>query len=490
MVKIKDIEEIYKRHSNQKLETPPPAVWDRIEASLNAAQPKRRAIWLWRTAGAAAVFIGLISLGLFFFNQPEQEEAAPISAHTASSVSENQEAPLLAEDNRSEPSEPDIYSGEDNTTVKTEGRGKSSFENRTLLVEANTAQVTAVKQDNEGKEPEIKTAAASKSESEPRSEPVAQHLAHAPDKPLFATQKVEIKKLFENQAKEDWKENYNVSSSYFDQQEALSAASHKRKLQIGAAVSPIYSFRQTSGGSEVPTAASMAGSYSEKGLTSTGGGIHVNVEMGKNWGIESGLRYARLGQEVNTDIQSSRVYAMNTEKESYGTTSLKTISLNNSLGDIKQPQSSVPQQYDERAFASSDNTLLVDIRNDEKVTIGQLNQHIDYIEIPLTFRYYVINSSTKLSLAAGFSTNWLVANNAYLSESGKRQKIGETNGLSSMNFSTHAGFAFSIPVYGPLSFRIEPRINYFINEINRQHPVKFKPYSVGIYSGIQYTIGE
>ncbi|GAO31570.1 hypothetical protein [Geofilum rubicundum] len=39
MVKIKNIEALYKRHSNQKVETPPPAVWDRIEGSLKAVQP-------------------------------------------------------------------------------------------------------------------------------------------------------------------------------------------------------------------------------------------------------------------------------------------------------------------------------------------------------------------------------------------------------------------------------------------------------------------
>jgi hypothetical protein len=172
--------------------------------------------------------------------------------------------------------------------------------------------------------------------------------------------------------------------------------------------------------------------------------------MGKNWGIESGVRYARLGQEVHANIESSRVYAMNTDKESYGTASLKTISLQNSLGEIKQPQASQSPQYAERAFASSNNTLLVDIRNDETVTNGELEQYIDYIEIPFTFRYYLINTSTKLSLAAGVSTNWLVANNAYLNESGNRQKIGETSGLSAMNFSTHSGFAFSIPLFGPL----------------------------------------
>ncbi len=480
MVKLKNIEETYKRHSIQKLETPPPAVWDRIEASLNAPKPQQRAIWLWRTVGTAAVFVGLISLGLFFFNQPAEEDVTHFSAHSTQPADTDQDENSISENRSSAP-----VGQKTNATAVRKPTEQSVNESIANSGEAPQVNVLLAQENNTP----IRTSAwESVAESESTSEPATPYLDYAPDKPIFASKKVEIKELFKGQSKEDWKENYNVNSSYFHQQEALAAASHKRKLQIGGAVSPIYSFRQTSGPSNVPTAAAMAGNYSEKGLTSTGGGIHVNLEMGKNWGIESGVRYARLGQEVHADIQSSRIYAMNTDKESYGTASLKTMSLENSLGDIKQPQTSPLPQSEDRAFASSHNTLLVDIRNDESVTSGQMEQFIDYIEIPLTFRYYIVNASTKLSLAAGLSTNWLVANNAYLSESGNRQKIGETGGLSAMNFSTHAGFAFTIPVYGPLSFRIEPRINYFINEINREHPVKFKPYSMGIYSGIQYTI--
>jgi hypothetical protein len=470
MVKMKNIEDIYKRHSTHKLETPPPAVWDRIDASLNAAQPKRRALWLWRTAGAAAVFVGLISLGIFFFNQP---------------ATDNLDEALIVEERSAESLNPTIAPDDTKEIVRTDVPSQPGKEGDNPTRNSHNAQAMGTHQHNR---PIEATNNGSPSASEPES--ATPYLAYAPDKPIFASKKVEIKELFKDQPKENWKENYNVNSTYFDQHEALSAVSHKRKLQIGGAISPIYSFRQTSGPSNLPTAATMAGNYSENGLTSTGGGIHINVEMGKNWGLESGVRYARMGQEVHADIQSSRVYAMNTDNESYGTASLKTISLENSLGDIKQPQASSSQPFEDNAFASGNKTLLVDIRNDETVTSGQLEQYIDYVEIPLTFRYYVINKNTKLSLAAGLSTNWLVANNAYLSESGERQKIGETAGLSTMNFSTHAGLAFSIPVFGPLSFRIEPRINYFINEINQDHAVKFKPYSVGIYSGIQYTIGE
>ena len=57
-------------------------------------------------------------------------------------------------------------------------------------------------------------------------------------------------------------------------------AEQRRRVEIGGAVSPIYSYRQTSG-SSMMAAASSSSSYSEKGLISTGGGFNVNVGLGK-----------------------------------------------------------------------------------------------------------------------------------------------------------------------------------------------------------------
>ncbi|GAO31571.1 hypothetical protein [Geofilum rubicundum] len=272
-------------------------------------------------------------MGLFFFNQPDPDKSSAISHHSTPPPSEHQEEALLSEDHTSSSA---ASSRDDDATRTAESEATSQPDDvgNVHQATANATRIT-LKEEHLPSPPftnlQGKAEPHSGEPSVPSADATTQHLAYAPDKPIFASKKVEIKKLFEDQSIEDWKENYNVSSRYFDEQEALSATSQKRKLQIGGAVSPIYSFRQTSGESSLPTAASMPGNYSEKGLMSTGGGIHVNLEMGKNWGIESGVRYARLGQEVHADIQSSRVYAMNTENEAYGTTSLKTISLENSL---------------------------------------------------------------------------------------------------------------------------------------------------------------
>ena len=119
---------------------------------------------------------------------------------------------------------------------------------------------------------------------------------------------------------------------------------------------------------------------------------------------------------------------------------------------------------------------------------GNIEQLIDYIEVPLTLRYAVFTRGMNMSVSAGLRTNWLISNGAYLIEGDGRQRIGETGGIDPMSWSTHAGVAFSVPIHGQLTFRIEPRINYFLGDINEAHPGRFKPYSIGIFSEVQYSL--
>lgn len=217
----------------------------------------------------------------------------------------------------------------------------------------------------------------------------------------------------------------------------------------------------------------------------------MNVGLGKNWGIESGVLYARMGQEVSSRVDDRMVYGMSYQNNGYA--KVKTISLDNSMGLIRQNQASAEVIPSDIQSSAKTQSLLLAYNTESNSESGAtgFSQYIDYIEIPLTFRYYVINSnSTRLSLSAGVSTNVLIDNGAYLKEDGSRQKIGETEGLSTMNFSTHAGIAVTVPIVGPLSLRVEPRINYFLNSINEGYPIKFKPYSAGLYTGLQYFIGR
>jgi len=53
-----------------------------------------------------------------------------------------------------------------------------------------------------------------------------------------------------------------------------------------------------------------------------------------------------------------------------------------------------------------------------------------------------------------------------------------------MGLSTHAGIALSVPLVKGLHLRMEPRIDYFIFDIGEDSPGAYRPYSLGVFSGL------
>jgi hypothetical protein len=251
------------------------------------------------------------------------------------------------------------------------------------------------------------------------------------------------------------------------------------RLTVGGEYSPTYAFRGVSG--------SVPSRNSESGLITSGGGFSMAIRVNSRWQVETGVKYAMLGQQVVADVspeQSYRVYALSAENG----VNVKEVPLSNSLGVINSNTSPAPAS-DARAFQSAGNEL-IELQADMKDVRENplLEQNFSYVKIPFTLRYKVFSlNRLDLFLSGGISTNWLVDNNAYLHISGQKQRIGETDGLARMGFSTHAGVAVAIPVFGRLHLRMEPRVDYFISDVSEGSPVSFKPYSVGVFTGVFYT---
>lgn len=462
MVKISEIESLYKSHSENLEATPPAHVWEQLETSLNVAQKQKKFLLFWQIASAAVIAALVIVGGHYFMNETS-------TSHT------------LVDSTSSYSTEKDAGSPLQHKSTPTTEPQEKSVSNESIYNE-NTADVMYTAMAVAGIN-DMETA--DKQNPHPVQENIPL-LKHRPEQKFFATPKTEVRKLIAQSNIDTWKDRFNVNQS-------MPAESGNRaplKVQVGGTLSPTYSFRHTSGPQNSVMATASNGSFDERAMMAAGGGLHVNVEMRKNWSIESGLRFARLGQEVHTPVRSERVYALNSDQASYANLSIKSLSLNNTMGEIKQHQAPTRSESDNAYFGASPGTMLVDFRTDNQQTSGQIEQMIDYIEVPVTLRYYLINRDMKLSLAAGVSTNWLIGNNAYVVENSNRQNIGETAGISSMSWSSHAGVAFSLPLYGSFSLRLEPRVNYFLSDINENYPGRFRPYSFGIFSGIQYTFGE
>lgn len=246
--------------------------------------------------------------------------------------------------------------------------------------------------------------------------------------------------------------------------------------------SPTYAYRDVSG-----TAVS---GMNESGLMTSGGGFNVAVKMNSRWQIETGVKYAMLGQEVTPQTEMRSVYGM-ADFSAENSVTLQEVQLNNSLGVIERDVSPAINS-DVREFQNVSNAL-VEMKSETSFVdeSSVLEQNLSYLQVPFTLRYQLLQQGpVLLSLAGGVGANWLVDNTAYLEMGGQRQNVGQTGGVAGLSFSTHAGVAVSVPLYRGLGVRMEPRFNYFLSDISEDSPGKFRPYSFGVFTGLFYEFGK
>jgi hypothetical protein len=224
----------------------------------------------------------------------------------------------------------------------------------------------------------------------------------------------------------------------------------------------------------------------ESGLMTSGGGFNVAVKMNARWQIETGVKYAMLGQEVTPQTEGRTMYGM-ADFSAENSVTLQEVKLNNSLGVIERDVSPA-MNSDVREFQNASNAI-VEMKSELSYTneSSVLEQNISYLQVPFTLRYQLLQQGpVLLSLAGGVGANWLVDNAAYLEMGGQRQNVGQTGGVADLSFSTHAGVAVSVLLYRGLGVRMEPRFNYFLSDISEDSPGKFRPYSFGVFTGLFY----
>lgn len=274
------------------------------------------------------------------------------------------------------------------------------------------------------------------------------------------------------------------TSEYFGLNLPLKQAADKSPVGIvlGGEYSPTYAYRDVSG--------AASSGMNESGVMTSGGGFNLAVKMNSRWQIETGVKYAMLGQEVTPQTESRMFYGA-ADFSAESSVTLQEVKLNNSLGIIERDVSPASNS-DVREFQSGSNALM-EMKSETSYSseASVLEQNLSYLQVPFTLRYQLLRQGpVQLSLAGGLGANWLVDNTAYLETSGQRQNVGHTGGVSDLSFSTHAGVAVSVPLYRGLGIRMEPRFNYFLSDISQEAPGKFRPYSFGVFTGLFFEFGK
>jgi len=261
--------------------------------------------------------------------------------------------------------------------------------------------------------------------------------------------------------------------------------SKKEEWKMGIEISPGYSSYSSN---HDPVYASNMTYPSSRGNGNVCGGVSVQYKTGRKWSIESGVYYARNVQKSESTSQlfasnyGDEIPAPSTEKLYFNPevdVQDNRIAMKGIAGIIefeKMPEGAEIAGTFERAV-SNPNALL---------TRGEFSQTFDFIEIPLYLRYLIINSKLDIELVGGVSAGMLVGNDAFLNNEYGKQKIGKTRDISTFNVSGTLGVGVDYPLTEHVSLALEPRVNYYLNSINNNPDVEFRPYRIGVYTGVYY----
>lgn len=118
---------------------------------------------------------------------------------------------------------------------------------------------------------------------------------------------------------------------------------------------------------------------------------------------------------------------------------------------------------------------------------GSLVQKIGFIEVPLEMSYKLVNRKFGIDLIGGVSTLFLNANNvSVVSEQGFNSDMGEARNINNVSFSTNVGVGFKYRIIQSLEASFEPMFKYQLNTFSNNSG-NFKPYFIGLYSGISFS---
>lgn len=212
------------------------------------------------------------------------------------------------------------------------------------------------------------------------------------------------------------------------------------------------------------------------GIWSLGGGAKVNYAMNDKLAVQTGIVYNKFGQDFGN--RGGGDYSPMFADENLVSGGIEKTATSypsqTSAGPIRLTGSSLPQAdgsgINENAYFASSSDLL---------------QTFEAIEIPLLLRYNLMQKRLGVFVSGGVSANMIVGNGVYDQSNGNK-RIGEIDGIRTTNFSSLFSLGFEYRLSSKILIGVEPSLKYYLNSINTSSQYQYKPYSIGVFTGIRY----
>ncbi len=259
------------------------------------------------------------------------------------------------------------------------------------------------------------------------------------------------------------------------------------KWILGGEFSPLYSYRHIAetGGD---TYSKDFYNSAENPIMSYTGGLNLQYKTPGRFSIQAGVYYTTMGQSMDyMSVYANSAY--NLVDEEFKDRFISSYSITNSSGDVSfNSQYVIVDEKSARVINNSSSKATVDLSDPIFNNLdAEIQQNFQYVEVPVLMRYKLIDKNVDINIVGGFGANFLVGNDVIVKYGSNKEVIGETNGVSTINYNGTFGFGIEYPLMDKINIRLEPSIKYYLNEINSGSSVESHPYSIGIYTGINYS---
>ena len=196
---------------------------------------------------------------------------------------------------------------------------------------------------------------------------------------------------------------------------------------------------------------------------SNGYGVKTNYKLNKKWAVSSGFKINELGQKINGVAYYERGSLPSFSSGLLPNNILDSSSKNNNIVFVSSNENYL--------FASNS-------KASSGFETGNVTQNLKYIEMPLEFSYSLLSKKrTNISMNTGGFVGKLISNDVLLNGS----SIGENNNVNEFVYGTLLSSTLQYEFYKKTKFFIEPGMNYYINPLENQSFNQFQwMFNVGL----------
>ncbi|WOI22295.1 outer membrane beta-barrel protein [Nonlabens ulvanivorans] len=256
-----------------------------------------------------------------------------------------------------------------------------------------------------------------------------------------------------------------VAQQEEDENEKDADAIPFKKWNASSVIAPIYS--STMGGSSIDR--EFADNNKAAGLNLSYG-VNVGYNLSSRLSVRTGVHKVNLSYTTNDIVYGVTVQPGDVQLLSVNSYDRNAVS-NPGAVSTADLGSSFSQEF------LSDNTFTG--------FQGEISQRLGYLEVPLELKYKLLDRKLSVNVMGGLSALFLTDNSIAVTNNTSKLELGEDDNFNSFNHSANFGLGIDYLFTDQLGITVEPMFKYQLNAL-KENTADFKPFNVGIYSGITY----